>query len=494
MKSNSLKLFCLTLSASILSQNLKAQSSIDIGKFGQTASFATARSVGFGGALGSVGGDFASLSVNPAGIGIYRSSEFMVTPGFRFSGSKSNYSGGTYDDNNARFGFNNIGLVFTGTPSAKNYDKSDWKSGSFGIGINRIADFSRTYNYMGKTNTSTGSFLFEQDALNDTTTIHREGSLGYLGYQSYLLDNNLFSLVPFWKGLEQFNTVQEKGGITEFVISGGGNFKDKLMVGATLGITSLNHRITSNFSEQTATIDPSDSFDNYSYNQNIKVNGAGINLKLGAIYKFNDYFRAGFSFHSPTLYSLTEVYNADIKTNSDKLSGVTAVIQPENQFDYTVITPMKLIASATGMLGKYGFVSLDYEYVNYSGMRFRYENPIDNAAERYINADVKALYQNASNIRAGLELKFDQLLLRAGYGYYGSPYKNKLYQSDRNNISFGVGYRFGKTFVDIGIINSAYTTYEKPYEIQNWPGYTAAPTATIKNNLTTGVFTVGWKF
>ncbi len=493
MKSNSLKLFCLTLSASILSQNLKAQSSIDIGKFGQTASFATARSVGFGGALGSVGGDFASLSVNPAGIGIYRSSEFMVTPGFRFSGSKSNYSGSTYDDNNARFGFNNIGMVFTGTPSAKNYDKSDWKSGSFGIGINRVADFSRTYNYMGKTNSSTGSFLFEQDALNDTTSIQREGSLGYLGYQSYLLDNNLFSLVPFWKGLDQFNTVQEKGGITEFVISGGGNYKDKLMVGATLGINSLNHRINSTFSEQTTTIDPSDSFDNYSYNQNIKVNGAGINLKLGAIYKFNDYFRAGFSFHSPTLYSLTEVYNADIKTNSDKLSGITAVIQPENQFDYTVITPLKLVASATGMLGKYGFVSLDYEYVNYSGMRFRYD-PAFIVEERYINADVKALYQNASNIRAGLELKFDQLLLRAGYGYYGSPYKNKLYQSDRNNISFGVGYRFGKTFVDIGVINSAYTTLEKPYEIQNWPGYTAAPTATIKNNLTTGVFTVGWKF
>ncbi len=40
----------------------------------------TARSMGFGNALGSVGGDFSSLSVNPAGLGVYRSSEFTLTP------------------------------------------------------------------------------------------------------------------------------------------------------------------------------------------------------------------------------------------------------------------------------------------------------------------------------------------------------------------------------------------------------------------------------
>ena len=73
----------------------------------------TARSMGFGNALGSIGGDFSSLSVNPAGIGVYRSSEVMVTPGLRLNSSNTEYSGTATDVTNTRFNFNNYGIVFT---------------------------------------------------------------------------------------------------------------------------------------------------------------------------------------------------------------------------------------------------------------------------------------------------------------------------------------------------------------------------------------------
>ena len=102
-------LFLLTIGliSSFNPKNTLAQSVSDAAKYSQTSTFATARSVGFGGALGSVGGDFSSLSVNPAGIGIYRKSEFMVTPGLRFNGTNTDYSGSSSADNNVRFGFNN---------------------------------------------------------------------------------------------------------------------------------------------------------------------------------------------------------------------------------------------------------------------------------------------------------------------------------------------------------------------------------------------------
>src|ERR1017187_3397559 len=69
----------------------------------------TARSMGFGNALGSVGGDFSSLSVNPAGIGIYRSSEISFTPSLKINSATGDYAGTTTSDNNTRFGINNFG-------------------------------------------------------------------------------------------------------------------------------------------------------------------------------------------------------------------------------------------------------------------------------------------------------------------------------------------------------------------------------------------------
>lgn len=482
----------------LVAQQAHAQLIEDGIKYAQNTVTGTARSIGFGGALGSVGGDFSTLSVNPAGIGMYRSSEFMVSPGLRFSGSKSTYTGSETGDNNVRFGFNNIGMVFTSAVTGKNYDKSDWKSASFGLGINRTADFSRTYNYEGTNNTSSGSQYFEGYALIDTaSTVDKgnPGTPGFLGYQSYLLSGNYTSYVPYRKGLDQFKTVQEKGGTTEIAISGGGNYKDKLLIGATLGIPVLNHRYSSNFSEQTSKIGESDSFDNYSYNETVKTTGSGVNLKLGAIYKFNDYFRAGLAFHTPTIYSFTEISGNNITTTSN-LYGTTSIVSPDNTFDYTIITPFKAIASATGMLGKHGFVSLDYEYINYSTMRYSFNadgNPGYKALQNSYNKDVKALFGSASNIRAGIELKFEQFFVRGGYGYYGSPYKNKAYQSSRDDFSFGLGYRFGKTFVDFALMNSYYKFTEKPYVLEGGMGYTQAPDAIIKNNLTSGVLTIGWK-
>lgn len=490
MNTANLKLFSITLSCILANGITHAQNIMDAGKYGQTASFSTARSIGFGGALGSVGGDFGSLSVNPAGIGIYRSSEFMITPGLRFSSAESQYTAGSTSDNNVRFGFNNMGAVFTETASSKNYDKEDWKAASFGIGLNRTADFSRTYNYNGQNFTSSGSQYFEADAFNyPQSTTDDPGTPAYLGYQSYLLSNDYVSLVPYWQGVNQKKTVQEKGGITELAISGGGNYRDKLMLGATLGINFLNHRTNTTYYEETIDATVTDSFDHFSYNEQYRTNGTGVNLKLGAIYSFNNYFRAGIAFHTPTIYSLTETSGNNISVSS-KVFLTNPIVSPDNEYEYTYVSPFKTILSATGMLGKYGFVSLDYELVSYNTMRY---NMDDKQTQNRLNDLLKNTYTAASNIRAGLELRFDQFRIRGGYGFYGSPYKNEMYQSTRNDISFGLGYRFGPTFVDFGVISSRYTTKEQPYVLDGSMGYTQPPMASIKNNLTTGVLTLGWK-
>ncbi|GAA4455709.1 hypothetical protein [Rurimicrobium arvi] len=474
-----------------LSQSSYAQDVLNLGKYGQYNSFGTARSMGFGNTLGSVGGDFSSLSVNPAGIGIYRSSEVMFTPGLRFSSNNSIWQGKSSDDNNVRFGFNNMGAVFTDAASSKNYDRADWKSTSFGFGLNRVADFNRTYNYNGTSYNGSASQYFEADALShpdDVGPNQGAGTPAYLGYQSYLLSGNLLSLVPYTSGINQQRTVQEKGGITEMAISAGGNYRDKLLIGGTLGIDFLNHKSYSTMYEETINAATSDSFDHFSYNESVRTNGTGVNLKLGMIYKFNNYFRAGLAVHTPTLYTLKETSDNDISVTSN-VFGTNGISSPQNQFEYTYVSPMKVIASATGILGKYGFLSMDYEYVTYNTMRYHFENfPTE---QQQYNSYIKSLYTGASNLRAGLELRFDQFMVRGGYGFYGSPFKQKLYMSDRNDFSFGIGYRFEQSFIDFAITKSYYKTYEQPYVLAN--GYNQPQVAEIRNSPTYGVITVGWK-
>src|SRR5271156_1205835 len=173
----------------------------------------TARSMGFGNALGSVGGDFSSVSVNPAGLGIYRSSEFTFTPSLRINGTSSDYLNTTTGDNNSHANINSFGLVFTSAAKGKRYGRRNWKAVSFAIGMNRVADFNQSYTYQGENKSSSGSLAFESDAnLNSATagSSSASNSLGYLGYNSYLLNQNAsgqyYSIVPYSGGVSQLKS------------------------------------------------------------------------------------------------------------------------------------------------------------------------------------------------------------------------------------------------------------------------------------------------
>jgi len=58
---------------------ISAQSELDISKFIIPDIAGTARYMSMGGAMGAVGGDASAIKDNPAGLGIYRSSEMTGT-------------------------------------------------------------------------------------------------------------------------------------------------------------------------------------------------------------------------------------------------------------------------------------------------------------------------------------------------------------------------------------------------------------------------------
>jgi hypothetical protein len=463
----------------------------------------TARSMGFGNALGSVGGDFSSVSVNPAGLGVYRSSEFTFTPSLRINSANADYISTTTSDNNSHFNINNFGIVLTNAPKGRRYDERSWKTVSFAFGMNRTADFNRNYTYQGKNSSSSGSQVFESDANLDQADAGSPNgnTLGYMGFQAFLLNRypngDFYSIVPFQGGVNQLKSVQENGGINEYTISLGGNYKEKLMLGITIGIPSVNYYRTSTYTESLAAGNNASNpygFSSFTYNQTLNVTGGGINAKIGAIYKINDMFRVGAAFHSPTYYSISDLSSPSLSTQGDSAGMVSESNGnlDASRFDYNFSTPWKTVLSGTIMLNNLGFITADYEFVDYTSMRYIYPDGLENNGITYkqeqdaMNQAIRKTYQPASNFRLGGEARIAKFFMaRVGFGYYGNAYSsygqslaNQSYSTERIDLSAGLGFRFSHFFTDLGLVHSMYTGYEQPYSI-DYAGVISGPPATV---------------
>lgn len=470
----------------------------------------TARSIGFGSALGSVGGDFSSLSVNPAGIGIYRRGEFSFSPSLHFGDNDLTYFGNKGEDNFSAFNISNVGVVSVSGPSSNN--PTAWRSWGFGIGLNRLADFNRNYSYTGRNDSNAFSETFSLDAnfqMGSDGSLP-EQSLGNLGYQSYLIDYDSVNGVYYpltgygVAPLRQTKTVRERGGINELVFSGGGNYNEKIMVGATLGLPIVRYKRELTFRETDVTNALPD-FQEAAYTQSLSTNGIGVNLKLGVIIKPDNAFRFGAAIHTPTWYTLRDKEDVSLFANTEGSHTNERFSLTTREFDYTMRTPWRAVISGTGFLGSYGFISADYEYVDYGSARITI-NTSDNqslyfgsdlaAQQQLANDSLRANLKGASNFRIGGEARLDFLYLRAGLGFYGSPYKNSsLFGDAMKTYHAGVGYR-GKTgFIDLGYVNTQRKTGEYAYQLP-YGGATGTIAPEARGNISTHniVLTFGAKF
>ncbi len=320
--------------------------------------------------------------------------------------------------------------------------------------------------------------------------------------------------MPFQGGVNQMKSVQENGGINEYTISLGGNYKEKLMLGITIGIPTINYYRTTTYTESLADGNNATNpygFSSFTYNQDLNITGGGINAKIGAIYKVNDMFRIGAAFHSPTYYSITDISRPGISVQGDS-SGVLSVdnggIQ-QGQFNYNMTTPWKGVLSATILLNNLGFITADYEFVDYSSMRYQYlPDEFGNsyqAEQNAMNQAIKKTYQPASNFRLGGEARISKYFMaRAGFGYYGNaytPYGQSTvtsYTTERIDLSAGIGFRFNRFFTDLGLVHSMYQGYEQPYSI-DYSGVVSGspatvPTAKTNYNINNIALTMGVKF
>ncbi|MBN1157969.1 MAG: hypothetical protein JXA61_01200, partial [Bacteroidales bacterium] len=107
-------------------------------RYSQSYPSVTARSMAMGGAFTSLGGDFSSVYLNPAGLGLYRGSEFVVSPGLAYAGVKSRYYSQNNEDYKYQFMLGNLGYVGNYTSGREN----GLVSASYAVGYLRLNNLS----------------------------------------------------------------------------------------------------------------------------------------------------------------------------------------------------------------------------------------------------------------------------------------------------------------------------------------------------------------
>lgn len=440
-----------------------AQNEFDVLRYSSHDFYGDARFNAMGGSFGALGANMSSLSVNPGGIGVYKSSDFSFTPAFHYNFTESmTQSGGSDFDGKLNFHFGNVGFV-------GNFKSSgNWESVSFGIGYNRTANYSSRISIKSTTDDSyldtyvdelnaTGGII--GDEIGDAFPFSAD-----LGYQAYLVnplvtDSLMYDhVLENSKNITQITNYQTKGGAGEMYFAFGGNYSDRLYLGALMGIPMVRYVYDRTYSETTELSDTMNT--SFSVNDYVKTSGTGINLKLGLIYKIVDWFRIGAAFHTPTVYALTDNYettlNAELKDGSSY-----EITSPYGSFDYFVTTPYRFVSSASFIIGKYGVINGDYEIVDYSSAYLREDKTLGSSGADFSveNQNIRNNFEMTQNIRIGTEWRLDPFRIRAGYRYLGDPMSNQFSASNNANVySLGFGIKQDEYYFDMGYALKTYNT------------------------------------
>jgi hypothetical protein len=416
--------------------------------FSQTFPSMTARSLGMGGAFSSLGGDLSSAYLNPAGLGLYRKSEITLSPGIGFINTNTEYQNEHGDDFRTSFLFGNAGFV-----TAHNTKKNKGLVGtSFALAYNRVNDFYRSVYMQGvNPNNSLADYFMDQaDGIHPDDLLY-EGYYGErLAFDAYVIDTMRGSpttySTPVPLPVTQERTIETAGGMGEWSFGFALNISHIFYFGMGLGIHYLNYNKTLVHSEyDDANLSE---FNAFSYSEVTDQDGFAANFKCGFIVRPFPILRISGALHTPLYFHVNEDYAYYMSSSFD---GFKPYVEPiYGEFEYKLVTPLRVLGGLSVQIGKMGLVSADVEYIDHSNIRYR--NEYEDYDITYLNDYIEEDYKPVLNMKAGGEVRFGPLSLRAGGGYYpsaSSAYK-MFEKADYTEFTGGVGYRGKIFYIDVG--------------------------------------------
>lgn len=502
-----------------------AQDALLISRNGPTG---TARFQGLGSAGVSLGGDVSSAYLNPAGLGFYNRSSIVLTPSFEYITTDGAFLNNRAEAYSTNFGIANFGIVINNTTD--DIVPSDYRGGSFAITYNRTNSYNRDYNFGPSVNTFSilDEFALQANGIN-ANELEANAQEGFFpdyidaAYENFLINafpndrDSYVASIPLGTTAEQLIDIEEFGSQSEWNFSYGGNYKDKLYFGLGIGFRTFSYERNNRFLEtpiytEAYQQDVEQGFpyfpvdeqlsinfvENVNLRETLLIDGGGINANLGVIYRPVNELTLGFSYKTPTFYSVTEEYFFDLGSrvtgiqesdNSEPFFVDQTIEGNQNISEYTLSTPSRMSGGFSYFFGKFGFVTADVEYVNYASNSFN----SNQFTTDDLNETIDQIMEPVVNYRVGGEFRYNIMRLRLGYAMYADPtqYVDDNLERDRMVFSAGIGVNTPNFFADLAVVNTRFSTDFFPYlGAANFP----APFPQSDNNIINTVITVGFNF
>ena len=426
-----------------------AQGDYEAFTFSQADYLGTARFMGAGGAFGATGGDFSALSTNPAAIGLFKRYEVSFTPmSLNFGFTDNYYYGDKSSARKFKYTVPQVGIVM----SHNIHRDNEWKSWQFGFGYNRIMDFNNTFRANAQTQNTIADMIVPHTNGIDYHNLTGDASLAWYGFLIDTMPGMHDQYYSFYHNhnIDQSALVVRSGAIDEMTISFGGNYGDKLFIGATLGIPFLEFKENTTYREAPADVNDIAGINSYTLYSTQRNTGTGVNLKLGIIYQPASFVRIGAAFHTPTYYwKIKDNFYREIATQLS--NGTNLDYSYENYNTFSLTTPLKFNVNTSFIINKRAFIAAEYEFQDY-GMATLYNDNYDYVNE---NDAIRSKFGIAHYIKVGGEINITQgFALRAGYRLKTTPYKmtDSPYNNTTHFISAGLGFRGKVMFGDLAYV------------------------------------------
>ncbi len=500
------KILSITLMALVF-VGLQAQTEYDALRLSQTDIQGTARYMSLAGAMGALGADASAIKDNPAGLGVYRSSELTATLDVSVNDIKPivYHNRENFQPRETNTSFSNVSYVV----NMPVYDSPNGLVNSnFSFSFQKLADFNKYFSVEGGMSpTSFTDFLAGFSSPDNPIP----GDISYnnpqmpwitvLGFNGYLIDpdGDYFKSVlhPGERVLPAY-TFEQYGSMNELNFGWGGNYNNNFFVGASMNIRTIDYSLYSRLTED---FEDGGGFD---LDNILLQNGVGLNAKLGMIYQMNNGLRLGLSFHTPTINYIEEESRASLDSSLIPEDEQSPSKTETHYHDYNLWSPMQLQASAAYVFGKSGFLSAEYNLINYNLSKFERTR---NSAQDFaiVNRDMAKVLNSVHLLKLGAEGRLsDKFSLRAGYAFM-SPATNQSYEDGKllvqntvntnteyfdqkfntNLLSLGLGYRSGNWFLDFAYSNRLQKEEFYPYQDR------ALSATVIDNNRSNYTFTIG---
>lgn len=537
MQSMKKNIFAITLMSLLASGISYGQSAIDALQVTQRDFKGTARFMSMGGAFTALGGDLSAISLNPGGIGIYRSSEIAATLDIDFQKSQTASQASSVTQTKAYC--NNFGYVGTIRLNGA------METFSWGATYNRVASFDRVVGaYANPVNTSLTNYIAaftngvnaaDMEFANNYNPYFDSNCdwLSILAYNSYLI-NNVNGASNAYMGLYGNGTesdldmyVEEKGYVDNYEFTFGGNVSNMVYWGVGIGVNDLRYRRYVSYSESmsNAYICPAPDAAGVTrgkaeyYLDNDKlIKGTGWNISAGVIVKPIQELRIGAAIHSPTWYTLDESHVGSVDYTYQPDNGSSwgdYEYTDEAYFNWKLRSPWKFNFGVAAVLGGRAIISADYERQIYNDMTIQtpnydnwgYINGYNN--NQYLNSDIKDYSQDANNIRIGAEYRITpNFSVRAGYNVQLTNIKSEAAESrievltegtdpsyslgkTTNYISAGLGYQYKNFYADATYVHKNAKSTLHPYTSYDTVN---APSFETTENNNSIVLSIGFKF